>query len=69
MNRTDTTTPAWRIFFLVAGVYDLLLGLAFMLAGETILEAIGMELPPHITYIQLAAIFILVQGLWYSPGR
>lgn len=65
MNRTDTTTPAWRIFFLVAGVYDLLLGLAFMLAGETILEAIGMELPPHITYIQLAAIFILVQGLGY----
>jgi len=41
------------------------LGLAFMLAGETILDAIGMDLPPHIAYIQLAAIFILVQGFSY----
>ena len=27
--------------------------------------AIGMELPPHIAYIQLAAVFIVVQGLSY----
>lgn len=57
--------PAWRWFFLVAAVYDIALGLAFMLAGETILDAIGMELPPHIAYIQLAALFILVQGFSY----
>ena len=62
----DRSAPAlWRWFFLVAAVYDMALGLAFMLAGETILDAIGMELPPHIAYIQLAAIFILVQGFSY----
>jgi hypothetical protein len=62
----DQPVPAtWRWFFLVAAFYDVALGLAFMLAGETILDAIDMELPPHIAYIQLAAIFILVQGFSY----
>jgi hypothetical protein len=56
---------AWRAFFLVAAVYDILLGLAFLLAGESILDAIEMDLPPHIAYIQLAAIFIVVQGFSY----
>ncbi len=58
-------TSAWRSFFLVAAVYDIGLGLAFLVAGETILDAIGMTLPPHIAYIQLAAVFIVVQGLSY----
>ena len=67
MNRTfDRPVPAaWRWFFLVAAVYDIALGLAFMVAGETILDGIGMELPPHIAYIQLAAVFVTVQGLSY----
>ena len=67
MNRTsDRSVPAaWRWFFLVAAVYDIALGLAFMVAGETILDAIGMELPPHVAYIQLAAVFVTVQGLSY----
>ena len=66
-----TTNPAapaptgWRTFFLVAALYDVFLGLAFVLAGEPILDAIGMALPPHIAYIQLAAVFIFVQGLSY----
>ncbi len=62
----DRPVPtAWRAFFLVAGLYDALLGLAFLLAGETILTAVGMKLPPHIAYIHLSAIFIVVQGLSY----
>ena len=65
-------TSGWRALFLVAGVYDLLLGLAFLLAGESILSSIGMQLPPHIAFIQLSAIFIAVQGIsyllvWRSP--
>ena len=56
----------WRIFFLVAALYDVLLGLAFIVVGESILSAIDMELPPHIAYIQLAAVFIFVQGLSYG---
>src|SRR3972149_1606482 len=58
-------TSGWRTFFLVAGLYDVILGVAFLLAGEAILEAIGMELPPHTSYIHLAAMFVLVQGFSY----
>jgi hypothetical protein len=55
----------WRGLFLVAGIYDAALGLAFLTTGEAILRAIGMALPPHIAYIHLLAIFILIQGLSY----
>lgn len=62
----DRAVPApWRWFFLVAALYDIGLGLVFMVGGEQVLEAIGMELPPHIAYIQLAAVFVTVQGLSY----
>lgn len=56
---------AWRWFFLVAAVYDITLGLAFMVAGEQVLDAIGMQQPPHVAYIQLAAVFVTVQGISY----
>jgi hypothetical protein len=63
---TSHSVPvAWRWFFLVAAVYDIGLGLAFLVAGSTILDAIDMELPPHDAYIQLAAVFVLVQGISY----
>jgi hypothetical protein len=60
----------WRSFFLVAAVYDIALGVAFMAAGGTILDAIGMARPPHDAYIQLAALFIVIQGASYLlPAR
>ena len=52
-------------FFLVAALYDMVLGALFVVAGESILRAIGMALPPHVAYIELAAIFIFIQGLGY----
>ncbi len=55
----------WRTFFLVAALYDLVLGAVFVVVGEPILTAIGMALPPHIAYVQLVAVFIFVQGLSY----
>ena len=72
MKRSDW--PGWKPFFLVAGLYDVLLGVAFFIFGEQILDWVGMELPPHIAYIQLAAVFIAVQGLsyllvWMDPPR
>lgn len=65
---TTVQRPAssgWRTFFLLAALYDLILGAAFLVASEPILTAIGMTLPPHIAYIQLAAVFVFVQGLGY----
>jgi hypothetical protein len=63
LERSDSAI--WRAFFLVAALYDILLGAAFLVFGEQVLAAIGMELPPHIAYIQLAAVFVFVQGLSY----
>lgn len=55
----------WRLLFLVAAIYDIALGVAFLVAGETVLDAIGMAAPPHVAYIQLAAVFVAVQGISY----
>ena len=63
---------AWRWYFLVAAVYDMGLGLAFLVAGSSILNAIGMVPPPHVAYFQLAAVFVFIQGFsylfaWHDP--
>jgi hypothetical protein len=65
-------SPAWHWFFMLAAVYDIGLGLAFLVGGDAILEAIGMQVPPHVAYFQLAAVFVLVQGIsylfaWHDP--
>ena len=67
MNTTieRPVSSGWRTFFLVAALYDLILGAVFLVVGEPILTAVGMVLPPHVAYIQLAAVFIFVQGLGY----
>ena len=65
-NGGPQVSSNWRAFFLLAALYDLLLGAAFVIFGEQLLSAIGMQLPPHVAYIQLAAIFIFVQGLSYA---
>ena len=61
-----SVSSGWKNFFVVAALYDLALGLAFLVAGSSILSAIGMTLPPHIAYIHLAAIFVFIQGLSYG---
>jgi hypothetical protein len=64
-SSTRGVTTGWRLLFLVAAVYDIALGIAFMVAGEAVLDAIGMVGPPHVAYIQLAAVFVTVQGVSY----
>jgi hypothetical protein len=65
---------AWRWWFLAAALYDMVLGVAFMVAGDAILTAIGMTPPPHVAYYQLAAVFVFVQGfsyllVWRNPAN
>ena len=55
----------FRWFFLLAGVYDIALGLVFFVAYEAMFEWLGMTLPPHVSYIHLLAIFVIVQGVSY----
>jgi hypothetical protein len=67
---TSTVDPAdlarWRWLFIVAALYDMALGVAFFFFGEAVFEWLGMTPPPHISYIQLPAIFVFVQGVSYA---
>jgi hypothetical protein len=55
----------WRTFFLVAALYDIILGLAFFLLYNPLFSALGIALPNNTSYIHLTAAFVFTQGLGY----
>lgn len=55
----------WRTFFLVAAVYDIVLGIGFFFAYDPLFSALGIALPNNTSYIHLTAAFVFVQGLGY----
>jgi len=55
----------WRPFFLVAALYDIVLGAGFFLLYEPLFEILGIALPNNISYIHLTAAFVFTQGLGY----
>ncbi|HEX6210393.1 MAG TPA: hypothetical protein VF136_06430 [Methylomirabilota bacterium] len=57
--------PTWRPFFLVAALYDVVLGAAFFLLYEPLFEWMGVPLPPNTSYIHLTAAFVFTQGIGY----
>jgi len=64
-SSASVTLTRYRWFFLLAAVYDMALGLVFIVAYKPMLEWLGMTLPPHVSYIHLLAIFVFVQGVSY----
>jgi hypothetical protein len=56
---------SWRTFFLVAALYDLVLGAAFFALYGPLFETLDIPLPNNISYIHLTAAFVFVQGLGY----
>jgi hypothetical protein len=56
---------SWRTFFLVAAVYDLVLGAAFFFLYGPLFDVLGIALPNNTSYIHLTAAFVFVQGLGY----
>ena len=55
----------WRTFFLVAAIYDIVLGVAFFVLYGPLFSALGIELPNNTSYIHLTAAFVFTQGLGY----
>jgi hypothetical protein len=52
---------AWiKILFLIAGIYDGILGVAFLFFGLEIFRIAGVTPPNHIGYIQFPAILLIV---------
>jgi hypothetical protein len=64
-STSSTTLSRYRWFFLLAAVYDMALGLAFFFLWDPVFDWLGMTLPPHVSWIQLPAVFVFVQGLSY----
>ncbi len=54
-----------RPLFVVAAIYDIVLGLAFLLAYAPIMGAFGVTLPNHPAYIQYSATWVAVFGIGF----
>jgi hypothetical protein len=61
----DAAASAWRTFFGVAALYDIVLGIGFFFLFGPIFSALGIALPNNTSYIHLTAAFVFVQGVGY----
>jgi hypothetical protein len=67
--------PAWiRPLFVVAALYEIILGVVYFLGYETLYRRAGVALPNHPGYVQLNALFVIVMGagFWFiarAPER
>jgi quinol-cytochrome oxidoreductase complex cytochrome b subunit len=59
------TRPWIRPLFVVAGVYDLVLGLGYLFLYRWVFNRFSVMLPNHPAYLQLNALFVVVFGLGF----
>jgi hypothetical protein len=57
--------PLVRVVFAIAGLYDLVIGAAFLIAGREIFDASGVPHPNHWAYVQFAALLLIVFGTMF----
>jgi hypothetical protein len=55
----------YKALFLVAALYDGVLGAVFFFLYSPLFEALGIALPNNTSYIHLTAGFVFVQGVGY----
>jgi hypothetical protein len=55
----------WKPFFLVAALYDGILGAVFFLFYNPLFHALGIALPNNTSYIHITTAYIFVQGVSY----
>jgi hypothetical protein len=59
-----------RLLFLISGLYDVLIALAFLAFGGPLLERAGIPQPNHWGYLQFAALELLIFGsMFLAVGR
>ena len=62
----DATSLNWfKMLFLLAALYDGVLGVAFLFFYGPIYQSLGVPLPNSPSYIHLSAAFVLAQGVGY----
>jgi len=57
--------PYYKALFLIAAIYDTLLGFIFLFFYKIIYEILNIPLPQYPSYISLSAAFVFVIGLGY----
>jgi hypothetical protein len=56
---------AWKIFFLIASIYDLILGIVFFFFYTMVYNYFDVTLPVYPMYLQMAAAFVIAMGVGY----
>ena len=54
-----------RLLFAIAGLYDFLIGLAFLSFGPQLFDAAGVPPPNHWGYVQFGALMLMVFGAMF----
>lgn len=54
-----------RPLFVVAGLYDLILGLGYLFTYQALYRHFGVMLPNHPAYVQLNALFVTIFGIGF----
>lgn len=62
---STTNLGFWKTFFLVAALYDGILGAVFFLFYNPLFHALNIQLPSNTSYIHITTAYIFVQGLSY----
>jgi hypothetical protein len=60
-----TTAKSLSILFIVAALYDGLLGIIFLIAGLPLYALFGVAPPNHVGYIQFPAMLLIIFGAMF----
>ena len=55
----------FRIFFLIAAIYDLVLGVLFLFLYKQIFNYFNIAIPDYPMHLQMAAAFVIAMGVGY----
>ncbi len=59
------TLKSIKTAFLFAGLYDLTLGLAYLVAHETLFATFNVPAPGHPTYVEFPALLLVLFGVMF----
>lgn len=62
---TDTKNKLFKTLFLVAAIYDLILGIVFFFFYKNIYHYFNITLPTYPMYLQMSAAFVMAMGVGY----
>lgn len=59
--------PRWiRLLFIVAALYDVVLGAVYLFLYPSLYARFGVALPNHPGYVQLNALFVMIMGVGFA---